>query len=245
MTYGEFHLRLNLPLLALTGASSLLAPWPSSIWATFSAICLLAVTFTTPWDNYAVFRGIWGFPEGKYAFRIGYLPVEEYGFFILQTMEVLLLCHGLTGLRGLRPAPTPPLRSAGVIAGLAVLLAAWILAGLWARHNLPRRARYLFHLAYWFGPVLALQWVLAAPLLVANLLLIVLPAVTVGTWLTLADLVAVRHGIWTFDEQQILGVKWRGELPVEEILFFFSTSALVAQSYVVLAPAAARPFVHA
>jgi lycopene cyclase domain-containing protein len=56
----------------------------------------------------------------------------------------------------------------------------------------------------------------------------------------LADLAAVREGIWEFDEKQILGLKWRNRLPIEEILFFFVSSLLVAQSYVMLVPAAAR-----
>lgn len=50
---------------------------------------LLAIVYavTTPWDNAAVAAGIWGFGEGKtWGLRLGYLPVEEYLFFGLQTL---------------------------------------------------------------------------------------------------------------------------------------------------------------
>ena len=58
-----------------------------------------------------------------------------------------------------------------------------------------------------------------------------------GIYYTLADLVAVRAGTWFFDEKQITGVKLGGVLPWEEIAFFFLTSLLVAQSYLLLLPA--------
>jgi len=239
VSYSQFHFRFNVPLLAFAGAVSFLAPWRASVGAAFLVILVIVVAFTTPWDNYAVAQGIWSFPGGRHAFRLWHLPVEEYCFFIIQSVEVLLLCHGLTGLAGFHQAFTPPLNSPGVITGLGVVAALWAFTGLRFGRRLPRRAQYLFHLLYWFGPVVAFQWVLAAPLLLANLSAIVPATAIVSLWLTLADLAAVRQGIWEFDETQILGVKWRNRLPVEEILFFFVSSLLVAQAYVMLAPAAA------
>ena len=240
MTYSQFHFRFNVPLLAFAGAISFLAPWRAAVWAVFLVILAIVVAFTTPWDNYAVSQGIWSFPGGRHAFRIWHLPIEEYCFFIIQSVEVLLLCHGSTGLAGFRNRPTPPLNSPGVITGLGAIAALWACTGLWFGRRLPRRAQYLFHLLYWFGPVVVFQWVLAAPLLLANLSAILPATAMVSSWLTVADLAAVRQGIWEFDEKQILGLKWRNRLPIEEILFFFVSSLLVAQSYVMLAPAAAR-----
>ena len=52
---------------------------------------LLGVVYvaTTPWDNYAVRRGLWGFAhEHTWGLFIGYLPLEEYLFFGLQTLLV-------------------------------------------------------------------------------------------------------------------------------------------------------------
>jgi lycopene cyclase domain-containing protein len=240
VTYSQFHFRFNVPLLAFAGAISFLAPWRASVWAAFLVILGIVVVFTTPWDNYAVSQGIWSFPGGRHAFRIWHLPIEEYCFFVIQSIEVLLICHGLTGLAGFQKPSTPPLNSPGVVTGLGAIAALWVFTGLWFGRRLPRRAQYLFHLLYWFGPVAAFQWVLAAPLLLANLSAIILATMMVSIWLTLADLAAVRQGIWEFDEKQILGLKWRSRLPIEEILFFFVSSLLVAQSYVMLAPAAAR-----
>ena len=52
---------------------------------------LLVVVYvaTTPWDNLAVKWGLWGFhPELTWGIRLGYLPLEEYLFFGLQTLLV-------------------------------------------------------------------------------------------------------------------------------------------------------------
>ena len=52
---------------------------------------LLGVVYvaTTPWDNYAVKQGLWGFArEHTWGLFIGYLPLEEYLFFGLQTLLV-------------------------------------------------------------------------------------------------------------------------------------------------------------
>lgn len=240
MTYSQFHFRFNAPLLAFAGAISCLAPWRPSAGAVCLLILAIVVAFTTPWDNYAVAQGIWSFPGGRHAFRVWHLPIEEYCFFVIQSVEVLLICHGLTGPAGFHTPSTPPLISPGVLTGLGVVAALWAFTGLRFRRRLPRRAQYLFHLLYWFGPVVAFQWVLAARLLLANLSAIIPATAIVGIWLTLADLAAVRQGIWEFDEGRILGLKWRNRLPVEEILFFFVSSLLVAQSYVMMAPVAAR-----
>lgn len=52
---------------------------------------LLVVVYvaTTPWDNCAVKQGLWGFAHGQtWGVFIGYLPLEEYLFFGLQTLLV-------------------------------------------------------------------------------------------------------------------------------------------------------------
>ncbi len=242
MTYSQFHYRFNGPLLAIAAAVSCFAAWNAATLATFAVILAIVVAFTTPWDNYAVHRGIWDFPDQKYFFRIWLLPVEEYLFFVVQSAEVLLFCHGLAGPGRLRRAENPDLRAPGVLLTLLCLALAWLAVGLWSRRGFPRRAHKLYHHQFLFGPVLALQLTNAAPAILANGVTLALATGTVGLWLSAADLVAVRHGIWDFDESQTLGWKWRGRLPVEEILFFFVTSLLVAQSYVMLAPVASGWF---
>ncbi len=48
---------------------------------------LLALVYTTPWDNYLVATHVWYYnPALVLNIIFGYVPLEEYTFFILQTL---------------------------------------------------------------------------------------------------------------------------------------------------------------
>jgi len=98
---------------------------------------------------------------------------------------------------------------------------------------------YLRHLLIWMLPVVVLQWALAWRVFVQCRTAIVWPTLIAGTYYTIVDMVAVRDGIWYFDSRRILGV-FVGPLPIEEVLFFYLTALLVAQSVVMLLPARLR-----
>jgi lycopene beta-cyclase len=57
-------------------------------------VAVIAVVYTTPWDNYLVATRVWYYdPKLILGWVIGYVPIEEYSFFVLQTF--------LTGLLGI------------------------------------------------------------------------------------------------------------------------------------------------
>ena len=94
---------------------------------------------------------------------------------------------------------------------------------------------YFLHLVCWAGPILLLQWAVGWRVFRRNLRAVVLPPLLATVFFTVTDSLAVRSGIWFFDEKQILG--WRvGGLPFEEVLFFLLTSMLVTQSLLLLLP---------
>ena len=97
MTYLQFHLVFNLPALVLLlwlARRRLRA----AHWKWIAAICGIVLLTTTPWDNWAVHRRIWDFdwqrvtpvviPAGGVMWR---LPMEEYAFFLMETLLVALL----------------------------------------------------------------------------------------------------------------------------------------------------------
>ena len=50
-------------------------------------VVTLAVIYTTPWDNYLVATRVWYYnPQLVMNVTLGYVPIEEYAFFILQTL---------------------------------------------------------------------------------------------------------------------------------------------------------------
>ena len=98
------------------------------------------------------------------------------------------------------------------------------------------RWHYFLHLVLWAMPFILLQWIPGWRTILRNLRAVVLPAIFGTLFFSVVDTFAVQAGIWFFDPKQTLG--WHlGPLPVEEVLFFFLTSWLVAQSLVLMLPA--------
>jgi lycopene cyclase domain-containing protein len=223
-------------------ALNLPEPWTADGALAFGWVLLAVMIFTTPWDNLAAKWGIWGFPREKYSLRIGYLPIEEYAFFLLQSVNVMLAVRLF--FRFFPDWQTGQETEIGkwtlACLGISVIpwgIIAWQLR--WLRQKAGQRVNYAIHLA-WFLPVIFAQWILAPWLFLAHTGLLALVTAAFGIYYTLADFAAVRAGTWFFDEKQITGVKLGRLLPWEEIAFFFLTSLLVAQSYLLLLPSDQR-----
>ena len=73
MTYWGYHLIFTLPLIIFL-AFRLRQQISRAHIACWALVCFIAFAFTTPWDNYAVAIGIWGFGENV---SLGY-PFSEY-----------------------------------------------------------------------------------------------------------------------------------------------------------------------
>ncbi len=232
MTYESFHWRFNAPLLLLlAGAASFTWTWTDT--AVTAGVVLLAVAFTTPWDNWAVARGIWDFPDNRIRFRIGKCPVEEYAFFVIQTVQACLLMHvTIWKLHG-HPIPMklPPDWTAAAWTLAASIPAGWVILRL----PLPPRLAYLRHLLVWMLPVIALQWC-AGGVWIGMPVPVLAVTFGLGFILCAFDTAAIAAGVWFFDDSQTLGIRLFGILPLEEALFFHLTTLLAAQSYLLLLP---------
>jgi lycopene cyclase domain-containing protein len=97
MTYFGFIVRFLLVPLVLLGALTL---WDlrrgvglprglrgGSAWIALALHGAVALLYTTPWDNYLVATRAWWYDPGLVAgITLGWVPVEEYIFFVLQTL---------------------------------------------------------------------------------------------------------------------------------------------------------------
>lgn len=182
-------------------------------------LAIIALAYTTPWDNYLVWRGVWGYPPGRVLATIGYVPVEEYLFFLLQPLVVgLWLYRFLPGER--RPAGRASRWTGAVVyAGLAALGLGLL------RHT---SGTYLGLILVWSAPVLALQWAWAGREIWARRRAWTLGVVVPTLYLWVADATAIRLGIWEISETYTLGPAL-GPLPLEEATFFLVTNLLVVQ----------------
>ncbi len=235
MTYFQFHFIFTLPPVLILGliswlearrrplSGSLGRQTPFAFWALLLHV-LIAFAYTTPWDNYLVAQEVWGYGAERVWATVGYVPVEEYLFFILQTLLTGMFLFFLARRFGAQKRELSPdsrlrIRVYGALFWL-VVGAAGVLA------LTAPKGTYFGLIAVWAAPVLALQWGFGGDLLVRRWRLL-LPAVAVPTlYLWAADRLAIGDGIWWISERLSSGLVPLG-LPVEEAFFFLVTNLLV------------------
>ena len=252
MTYANFLLFfLGIPILL----AALVTWWDTKhrktlpvvlsslpAWLPVLILVLLAVTYTTPWDNYLVASGVWYYnPKLVTGIKIGWVPIEEYTFFILQTI--------LTGLWALflskRIANQAPLeekpgmrRNISLLLGaiwlffVAVLLSGW------------KPGTYLSLILVWALPPIMLQLAFGADILWHQRRLVGIALLVVTLYLGLTDSLAIGAGTWTIAPGQSLNIFLGGVLPVEEFFFFLVTNTLIVFGMVLALAQESRQRAH-
>lgn len=236
MSYLDFlSVYIGIPTLVLLVLNWLLHrrghSLPSSLraWPAITVVgghALLALLYTTPWDNYLVATNVWWYSQDLVlGITFGYVPFEEYLFFVGQT---LLLGLAFLAAARISPQPALPFRTLPLLrswsAGLT--LAAW-LSGILLLGIGHHRGTYLGLELVWGIVPLSVQLTFGADILWhyrRPVLWTLLPGMV---FLSLADATAIRSGTWTIDPQQSLGVVLGGLLPVEEFIFFLLTTSMV------------------
>ena len=204
---------------------------PSSLrtWPALTVVgghVLLALVYTTPWDNYLVATRVWWYnPDLVLGITLGYVPFEEYLFFVGQTVLLglaLLAAGRLLPDPSLSFHPQPYLRLGS--AGLA--LVAWLFGLLLLLWGHPPGTYMGLELAWGMIPLL-IQFTFGADILWHHRRPVLWTLLPGALFLSCADALAIRSGTWTIDPEQSLGVTLGGILPVEEFVFFLLTSSMV------------------
>lgn len=189
---------------------------------------LIALVYTTPWDNYLVATGVWYYdPALVLGITFGWVPLEEYLFFILQPLFTGLWLVWL--LPRLGPAPEwrgasdgwpAAARRSGVVVVVLWLAALIALLSGWGPAN------YLSLLLVWALPPLLLQLVVGADILWRYRRPALAALLSATLYLCAADVVAIGAGTWTISPAHSFNFLIWG-LPVEEVAFFFMTNTLI------------------
>jgi lycopene cyclase domain-containing protein len=240
MTYLGFLALFVLPPIVM------LAFWlrpGRRIWFQIGILLVVVYLWTTPWDNYLVASGVWFYnPRQVLGVILGYVPLEEYLFFGLETILGGLWVAGITAhfLKNNRTA-----RIYSLLAGIAVLAALAALATL--RYQSPtnmaasRPWTYLALILVWSLPVILLQLALGWRELSSRWQVWLLGALVPALYLTAIDAIALSDGVWTIDPQQSYPLFFAGIVPLEEGVFFLATNLMIAQGLIL----ANHPRMHA
>jgi lycopene cyclase domain-containing protein len=95
VTYGQFLLIfLVVPIIVL--AFVLRRQLTLGYMRVVGVMALVAFVYATPWDNLIVAQGVWTYDPGRVAgIILGWVPLEEYLFFLLQPLLAGLVVLGL------------------------------------------------------------------------------------------------------------------------------------------------------
>jgi lycopene cyclase domain-containing protein len=231
MSYLVFHLVLILPpivLMASTLPASLdeLGGWRAR--AALPLIAAIALTYTTAWDNYLVAREVWWYGPGRVVATIGFVPVEEYLFFILQPILTGLFLFQYLARRN---GPLPP-AGAGSAWGGFLMFSGITGGGILLLAGEPE-GLYMGLVLTWACPLLAGMWLYDGETLWAHRRTLFYAVGVPTVYLWGADAIAITAGIWTISSTYTLGLAV-GSLPVEEATFFLVTNLLVVKGILLL-----------
>ncbi len=195
--------------------------------AALAGLATVAVAYTTPWDNYLVATKVWWYdPKLVTGFLLGWVPIEEYTFFVLQTLLtgswLLFLARNLP-VNEQKPK-NPMLIRLGVTAALALIWARSVLAFLRGGKS---RTYLSITLAWALIPIM-IQTLFGGDILWQHRRLVALGIIPTTIYLSAADSLAIEGGTWTISPEKSINFKIGGKLPFEEALFFFLTNTLIS-----------------
>jgi lycopene cyclase domain-containing protein len=198
-----------------------------AVWIGIAIHILLAVAYTTPWDNYLVATGVWYYnPDLVTGILLGYVPIEEYTFFVLETVLAGLWWWFLArrfsgGIEKFKPNKQ------------LVYLSTCLLFSLWLTSTYlfffgGIEWTYLSIILFWALPPIIIQLFFGADILWHHRKLVFWSIFIPGMYLSLMDILALKDTTWSISPSQTTGILFFGILPLEEVVFFFVTNILIA-----------------
>lgn len=234
--FGFLAIFLGVPIAVLSvftwidrsrGAARMKSLSGLSPWLLLGLLIVIAIVWTTPWDNYLVATRVWWYDINLVSgIVLGWVPLEEYCFFALQPVMtglwIMFLMHRLQDPR-IPFESSAALRTGSVVAcGILWLVSAAALI----RSYKP--ATYMALELVWALPPIAIQLGFGADILWHQRRIVAAAILPTTIYLAGADCLAIAAGTWTIDpEQSFDSLKIGGLLPIEEALFFLLTNTLV------------------
>lgn len=217
-------------------------------WVVMLGLCVIAFVYTTPWDNYLVATGVWYYdPELVTGIIFGWVPIEEYTFFI-----VLPIMTGLFSLVLMRYLPVNPVLAGGVNSNrlrtgvTLVMFVLWLICTVILILSFVDSAwqywRYFGLLMSWALIPVMIQTAFGADIFLRHWKVMLIGIVIPSIYLSWADSLAITAGTWTIaPEFSLAWLKIGGVLPMEEALFFTMVNVLVVTGMVLVLAEESQP----
>ncbi|XP_050422719.1 uncharacterized protein LOC126834666 [Adelges cooleyi] len=226
LSYLDVHLVYTLPAIGVLT----LITWPfinrSEIFK-ITFLSLLALVYTTPWDNYLIANGAWIYQKNKVLGVLGYVPIEEYMFFILQT--TLTSLWALMCMRWSTPCLNFNYNkpSFQLIRWIPILLLSITTLIGWTIAIPGEKSFYLGTILWWVCPVTAFVWYGAGNYFTKKKVSASVAIIVPTVYLCWIDQLALKQNVWHINEQTSLEIFPFEDLPIEEAFFFFIVNVMI------------------
>lgn len=228
LTYMEVHLYYTIPPTVILFL--LMRPLTSNFdRLKIFILCSLAVLYTTPWDNYIIYHKAWWYRKDAVLGTIGYVPVEEYLFFIIQTIFTALWTSACSRWTIHSLHLRQPSKQTFFVTRYVTLSVMMVLVVVGWTHAIPAtKSFYLGSITWWVLLVVIFLWYIAGAYYCERFKMIVVCVVVPTVYLCYVDVIALRARVWHINEATSLEMFPIDDLPIEEIVFFFMTNLIVA-----------------
>lgn len=204
-----------------------------AVWIGIAVHVLLAILYTTPWDNYLVATDVWYYnPKLVTGWVIGYVPIEEYTFFVVETILAGLWWWFLARRISIASIRSAAGRGEFSANRKLIYLSTCLLASFWLLFTYlfffgSTKWTYLSIIFFWALPPIIIQLLFGADILWYYRKLVFWAIMIPGTYLSLIDILALNETTWSISTSQTTGILFFGILPLEEVVFFFVTNIMV------------------
>lgn len=225
-SYADVHIYLTIPIIIIEYL--LVRPF-FNIYEFFklSFICICALIYTSPWDNYIVYHNAWTYPPERVLGTIGLVPYEEYAFFIIQT--VLTALWTIICMRWTIPCfkfnRNPQTYTAIRWIPIALFALATVIGAL--NGSPDAKSFYLASLFWWISPVIIALWYGGGNYFVQRAVPAFFSIAIPSIYLCWVDVFSLREGIWHITEEKSLEIFVVPDLPLEEAVFFHIVNFLI------------------
>lgn len=227
LTYLQIHIIYTIPPTILLFI--ILRPFINAFERfKLTTLIALAIVYTTPWDNYIVYNKAWWYRKDAVLATIGYVPIEEYMFFVIQTIMSTLwtmLCMRWS-LSSLHLKHENSFHFYSIRYSVMALVTGLIVWG-WLNANPGTKTFYMGSICWWALLVVFGLWYGAGNYAFRRRYAVALSVLVPTAYLCAVDLVALRDGVWHINEKTSFEIFFFDDLPIEEATFFLITNTIV------------------
>lgn len=226
LTYIDFHLKYTFPVIAVL--SLIARPFinRSEVFK-ISFISIIAFLYTTPWDNYVIYCDTWKYSSDRVVAVIGYAPIEEYMFFIIQT--VLTSLWALLCVRWSTPCLNfnYDKRSYQLIRWVPITIFTMAMIVGYKLAIPGQGTFYIGCILCWVFPAIIFMWYGGGNFFVKKIIPSTFAIVVPSLYLSWIDQLALKESVWHINEKTSLNIFVVEDLPIEEAFFFFIVNFII------------------